>query len=103
MSKFNFITVLLINASVFAAAPIPPEVNKSIFYELNIKNEKYYLIPAKEGEALFNYQPGPNAPNPCIGSLICYKCCNGDNDIPKETCDKTFKNWNLGKNCNCTK
>jgi len=30
----------LINASVFAAFPIPTERNKSIFYELVIKNEK---------------------------------------------------------------
>jgi hypothetical protein len=103
MNKFIFAFIaLLVTIPLFGSSKVSPKIDKNVMYELNIHNNKYYLIPAEKEHNALNYQPDPNAPNPCIGSLICYKCCTGDNDIPKETCEKTFKNWNKGKECNCT-
>ncbi len=92
---------MLVNIG-FSNQLVSIKVDKNSIYELKIKDKSYYLFPIEENNKPSAFQPDPNGPNPCMGSLICYKCCTGQNNVSEKMCKKIFNNWNKGKECNCS-
>lgn len=100
------IYLICINVHAFGEQTVNIKIDKNHIFQLDIANQKYYLVPIDPAaknvpDAWLGIQPDKSNPIACDGTLLCYKCCTAHYSVNKEFCEYQYKNWKRGAECGC--